>query len=301
MELRQLQYFIKVANKQHMTHAAEELHVAQSAVSRQIHQLEKELGLALFMQRGRNLMLTPAGKLFQARVESILGDLDRAVREVHEYLDPSLGEIRIGFPHSLGINLLPTVIADFKLTHPGVKFRLRQGTYNSLIRDVVNRETDLAFISPFPEVHDLVCGDLLLTEELWAVLPPQHPLAHLEEIELRELKDDSFVVFSEAYSLRAIVLAACKKAGFTPNIGFEGEETDTIRGLVAAGMGVSLLPAMALTETSPLQPVKVRLSSPKVTRTIGLIHRKDESLPPVAEVFRRYLLEGIKMTLGAAE
>src|SRR5690606_20495167 len=104
-------------------------------------------------------------------------------------------------------------------------------------------------------------------------------------------KDDPFVMFSDGYSLRPIVIEACAKAGFKPTIGFEGEETDTIRGLVAAGMGVSLLPELALLEVSPLQPVKVKLSSPKVTRTIGLIRRSDEKLPIVAERFRRFLLE----------
>jgi LysR family transcriptional activator of glutamate synthase operon len=291
VELRQLHYFAKVARKQHVTQASEELHVAQSAVSRQIHQLEEELGVSLFVQKGRNLQLTSAGKLFLGRVETLLNDLDRAVTEIHEFLDPTMGEIRIGFPHSLGISLLPTVVAEFRKDHPNVKFRLKQGTFNSLIRDVVGGEIDLAFISPFPEIHEFVSGELLLTEELFAILPSHHPLADQETIRLAQLKDDPFVMFSEAYSLRLIVLKACQKAGFIPKLGFEGEETDTIRGLVAAGLGVSLMPEMALTETSPLQPAKVRVIEPQVTRTIGLIRRKEEKLPPVADVFRRFLAE----------
>lgn len=291
MELRQLQYFVKVAQKQHVTQASGELHVAQSAVSRQIHLLEEELGITLFVQKGRNLKLTPAGKLFLGRVEGILNDLNRSVQEIHEFLDPSKGEIRIGFPHSLGINLLPTVVAEFRKAYPKVKFRFKQGTFHSLIQSLINRDIDLTFISPFPEIHDYVDGELLLTEELLAILPQSHPLASEEFIELEQLKDESFVMFSEAYSLRAIVLSACKKAGFLPKIEFEGEETDTIRGLVAAGMGVGLMPEMALTETSALMPAKVRVSRPKVTRTVGLIRRKEERLPPVAEAFRRYLLD----------
>lgn len=290
MELRQLQYFVKVAKKQHVTQASEELHVAQSAVSRQIHQLEQELGIALFVQKGRNLQLTPVGKLFLSKVEMLLAELERSVQEVKEFLDPELGEIRFGFPHSLGISLLPTVVAEFRKDHPGVKFRLRQGTYNSLIRDLIDGAIDLSFVSPLPEIHELVEGELLLTEELFAVLPVHHPLAAFKEIRLDQLKHESFVMFSEAYSLRGIVLDACKKAGFVPDIGFEGEETDTIRGLVAAGMGVGLLPEMALTEISPLQPATVRVTEPKVTRTIGLIRRKDEKLPPVAELFQSFLL-----------
>lgn len=290
MELRQLHYFLKVAQKEHVTQAAEELHVAQSAVSRQIHQLEEELGVHLFMQKGRNLQLTPVGQLFCKRVESILKDLDKAVIEVHEFLDPEQGEIRIGFPHSLGIHLIPSVVAEFKQRYPNVKFRFKQGMFPSLIRDVISAEVDLAFISPFPEKHEQVEGEVMLTEELYAILPPNHPLAKEESIKLNELKEDKFVLFSKGYSLRPIVWHACLEAGFTPKIAFEGEETDTIRGLVAAGMGVSILPEMALFQTNPLQPARVRISEPKVTRTIGLIHRSDDKLPLVAQAFRSFLL-----------
>ncbi|MDK8182502.1 LysR family transcriptional regulator [Paenibacillus sp. UMB4589-SE434] len=291
MELRQLHYFVKVAQKEHVTQAAEEMHVAQSAVSRQIHQLEEELGVKLFLQKGRNLQLTPVGQLFLKRAEVILKELDRAVQEVQEFMDPELGEIRIGFPHSLGVHLIPSVVAAFRKLHPNVKFRFKQGMYPSLIRDIVRAEVDLAFISPFPEDCDQVDGEVVLTEQLYAILPPTHPLAGQEEIRLAQLKDDTFVLFSQGYSLRPLVWDACIKAGFTPHIGFEGEETDTIRGLVAAGMGVSLLPDMALKHMTELQPVAVRISEPQVMRTIGLIRRADEKLPLVAKTFHRFLLE----------
>jgi len=291
MEFRQLQYFVTVARMEHVTHAAESLRVAQSAVSRQIHQLEQELGVALFTPKGRNLQLTPAGKLFLRRVEAILTDLDRAVLDLQEFLNPEAGEIRIGFPHSLGIHLLPSVIAEYRKDHPNVKFVLKQGTYHVLIRELLEGEIDLAFISPFPEEHDDVEGELLLSEELRVVLPANHLLAQYTSIRLEQLKDDSFVMFSEEYSLRTIVLEACRKAGFVPHVGFEGEETDTIRGLVAAGLGVSLLPEMALIETSPMMPVSVRVTEPQVQRTIGLIRRRGEKLPLVAEVFRSYVVD----------
>jgi LysR family transcriptional regulator, transcription activator of glutamate synthase operon len=294
VELRQLQYFIKVARKEHVTQAAEELHVAQSAVSRQIHLLEEELGVHLFEQKGRKLHLTAAGHLFLKRVEGIMEQLESAVDEVLEFADPEAGEIRIGFPHSLGISMLPSVVAEFRRNHPKVKFRLKQGTYNRLIKGVIDGDVDLAFISPFPENHDFVSGELILEEELFAVLPPGHPLAGLDEIRLEQLKDDPFVMFSDQYSLKEIVMKACLKAGFTPKVGFEGEETDTIRGLVAAGMGVGLLPGMALVEVSPLMPVKVRITEPRVTRSIGLIQRRGEKLTHIAEKFRSFLRTTVK-------
>ncbi len=289
MELRQLQYFVKVARKQHVTQAAEELHVAQSAVSRQIHQLEEQLGVNLFTQQGRNLQLTPVGKLFLSRVEVILTDLEKAIIEVKELLDPEVGEIRIAFPHSLGVSFIPLIVAGFRKEHPSVRFRFKQGQYKNLIKDVISGEVDLAFIAPFPEHHANVTGEVLLTEELFAVVPPGHVLSEYKSLRLEQLKNESFVLFSEGFSLRTIVIDACQKAGFTPDISFEGQETDTIRGLVAAGMGVSLLPEQAMKDVPKLQPVKIALSEPKVTRTIGLILRKNEKLPLVAEVFRRYL------------
>jgi len=294
LELRQLQYFVQVAKLQHVTKAAEELHVAQSAVSRQIHRLEEELGVRLFMQRGRNVQLTPVGQLFLKRAEGVLADLDRAVTEIHEFLDPEAGEIRLGFPHSLGTHLIPQVVSGFRKLHPNVKFRFRQGMYPSLIRDITEAEVDLAFISPFPDKNEHVTGEVVLTEELFAILPEKHKLAKFDTIRLAELKDEDFVLFSAGYSLRPIVWEACKQAGFTPKFSFESEETDTIRGLVAAGMGVSLLPEMAIYHTSSMMPAVVKVSEPHVTRTIGLIRRSGEKMPMVVQMFHTFLLDYFK-------
>jgi LysR family transcriptional activator of glutamate synthase operon len=294
VELRQLQYFVKVARKQHVTQAAEELHVAQSAVSRQIHQLEEELGVHLFIQKGRNLQLTPVGKLFLRRAEEILDLVDKTVLEVQEFTDPEAGEVRLAFPHSLGVNLVPWMVAAFRKEHPNVKFRFRQGNYESLISMVEQGVVDLALISPYPNKHERLEGEVVLTEELYAILPPNHSLVHEKVIRLDQLRNDEFVVFSEGYSLRNILIDACVKSGFRPKISSEGEETDTIRGLVAVGMGVSLLPEMSLSgSNSPLQPVKVKVE-PKIVRTIGLIRRKGEKLPLVASVFHRFVTAFLK-------
>jgi LysR family transcriptional activator of glutamate synthase operon len=291
MELRQLQYFVKVARKQHVTQAAEELHIAQSAVSRQIHHLEDELGIQLFVQHGRNLHLTPAGKLFLKRVEVVLADLDRAVLEMHELTSPDHGEIRIGFPHTLGIHLVPKLVAEYLKQYPNVRFKFKQGNYEALLNYVAQGEVDLALTSPCPVKDSHVAGDALLTEELFVVVPSNHAFVNRESIILSDLKDESFILFSEGYSLRNIVWNACVKAGFEPNIAFEGEETDTIRGLVAAGMGISLLPEMALTGQSDLMPVKIPIASEKVSRTIGIVRRKNAKLPLLSETFRKFCLD----------
>src|SRR5690554_1621898 len=160
-----------------MTRAAEELRVSQSAVSRQIHLLEQELKADLFVQRGRNLQLTPVGNLFLGRAEEVLISLDKAVNEVQEFLNPEAGEIRFGFLNSLGINLVPALISKFLEDHPNMKFRFKQGKSIEILDSVMKGEIDLALVTPLPERPGHISGEVLLTEELYAILPPDHLLA----------------------------------------------------------------------------------------------------------------------------
>lgn len=136
MELRQLRYFMEVAKREHVSEAAEYLHVAQSAISRQIANLESELGVSLFKREGRNVKLTAIGKVFLEHTETAMKAIDYAKEQIDEYLDPERGTIKIGFPTSLASHLLPTIISAFKEEHPNVAFHLRQGSYKFLIESV---------------------------------------------------------------------------------------------------------------------------------------------------------------------
>lgn len=295
MELRQLKYFIEVAKRQHFTQTAKELHVAQSALSRQISQLEKELGTALFEREGRNVRLTRVGKLFLTRAENALGEIERGRREIRAFLDPELGEVRIGFPQSLAIQLIPNIIAAFRRRHAGTRFSLRQGPAVEMTEYIERGDLDLAFVSPPPNNAPSLAAETLFNEELLAIVPPEHPLAAKKSIQLKELAGEAFILLQSGYSLRAISWDACREAGFTPRIAFEGEETDTVRGLVAAGLGVSLMPEIALAvNRSDLQPVPVRVSEPKITREFSVIHHKQSELPPAASLFKEFLIDYFK-------
>lgn len=294
MELRQIKYFIEVARKEHVTRAAEKLHVAQSAISRQISNLEEELGVQLFVREGRRVKLTPIGHIFLQRMEKSMEELDKAIEEVSEFLDPEIGEIRIGFPHSLASHTLPNVISSFRKKHSTVRFQLRQGIASQLIDDIIQGEIDLALISPVPTDHPEVQGHILFTEEMRAILPPNHALAGNTSIRLAQLEKDHFIIFRSGFTLRTIVIDACAQAGFTPKIAFEGEETSTIRGLVASGLGVGLLPEVALIERGPIDPVSVRISEPRVTRTVGFVTSRTRKLTPSEKIFQLFLWEFYK-------
>jgi LysR family transcriptional activator of glutamate synthase operon len=294
MELRQIQYFIEVAKREHVTEAATSLHVAQSAVSRQIFNLEAELGVDLFIREGRNVKLTPIGKIFLEHMQQAVKVIDNARREIEEYLDPQKGTIRIGFPSSLANYTLPTVISAFRLRYPEVKFQLNQGSYHNLIEEVIRGEIDMAILGPVPK-HDKIKGEILFTENIVAVLPNHHSLAKKKELKLSQLKDDSFVLFPKGFILRDVIVDACQQLGFQPKVSFEGEDIDAIKGLVSAGLGVTLIPEITLVDSLPRATVMIPVIEPKVTRTVGVIIPSERKLLPTEKLFYQFIKEFFSM------
>lgn len=289
MELRQIQYFIEVAKREHVTEAAYALHVAQSAVSRQIFNLEEELGVSLFIREGRNVRLTPIGKVFLQHMEQAMKVIENARREVEEYIDPERGTIRIGFPSSLAAYMLPNVISAFRESYPSVKFQLNQGSYHRLMEAVAKGEFDMALIGPVPKNNKSIKGDILFVEDIVALLPSNHPLADQPMIKLSQLKDDSFVLFPNGFILREIVVNACQQMGFQPNVSFEGEDIDAIKGLVSAGLGVTLIPEITLVDSLPRSTVKLPIKEPQFTRTVGLITSNERDLLPTEKIFYDFI------------
>ena len=290
MELRQLKYFIEVAKVEHFSNASETLHVAQSALSRQIGLLEKELGVELFERAGRNVKLTPIGRLFMEQAKIALKAMDNATQLIDEFLDPEHGTIRIGFPSSIASSTLPTIISAFTKEHPDVHFHLRQGSYEFLTKGIKNREIDLAFIGPVPVNDPDLHAEILFKENFVALLPDSHPLAETGSISLHLLEKESFVLFPEGFILRKIVVDACHQVGFRPAVPFEGEDLDAIKGLVSAGIGVTVLPETTLYENMPAGTVALKLSHPEVKRTVGVIIPKNRQLSPSEKLFHEFVL-----------
>ncbi|HSH24055.1 MAG TPA: LysR family transcriptional regulator [Massilibacterium sp.] len=294
MELRQIHYFIEVAKREHVTEAANVLHVAQSAVSRQIVNLEEELGVPLFIREGRNVRLTPIGRIFLEHMKEAVQVIENAKREVEEYLDPERGTVRIGFPSSMASFTLPTAISSFRELYPHVKFKLSQGSYRYLIDAVVQGEIDMALLGPVPEKESKIKGEVLFLENIVALLPSEHPLATASSIHLSQLEEDSFVLFPDGFILREIVVEACRELGFEPIVSFEGEDIDAIKGLVSAGLGVTLIPEITLSDQLPRFTVKIPIKEPTFTRTVGVIIPQDRRLLPTEKLFYDFLKDFFK-------
>ncbi|MBY7144933.1 LysR family transcriptional regulator [Virgibacillus sp. NKC19-3] len=289
MELKQIKYFIEVAKQEHVTKAADTLHVAQSAISRQIFNLEAELGVDLFIREGRSVRLTSIGKVFLDRMENAIHVIDDVAQIIEEYTDPELGTIHIGFPSSIASYILPTAISAFRERYPHVKFQLNQGSYYELKQAVIKGEINMALLGPVPMKEKKLKGTILFSESMTALLPVTHPLATSESLHLNELREDSFVLFPENFILRNITIDACRQLGFEPNVSFEGKDIDAIKGLVSAGLGVSLVPEITLVDNLPRATVKLPITQPNVTRTVGVIVPSDRQLLPTEKLFYQFL------------
>ena len=286
MELQQLKYFREVAEREHVTRAAEKLFVSQSAVSRAVNQLEEELGVPLFYRRGRTIVLSRYGRLFLDHVTRALNVLESGKRLLNEQTGGESGTVSLGFLHSLGIEMVPRLIKEYRRKHPRIQFTLLvQHSGKLLMEELVAGSIDLCLSVPGMFAQSDVAWSHLLDEELLIAMPQSHRLATKRTLNLRELSSEPFLALSPEHTLRIIFDKLCADSSFLPKIAFEGMDVATLRGLIAAGLGIALLPP------SPARfpgIVEIKLSQPRPVRPLGIGWVEDRYLPPCAVEFRKF-------------
>ncbi|MFP7494376.1 LysR family transcriptional regulator [Terribacillus saccharophilus] len=293
MEWEQLEYFQTLAREQHVTKAAQILSITQPALSRSIARLESQIGTPLFDRQGRTIKLNKYGELLLKRVDLILKEFDEGKEEIQSLLDPDKGEISLGFLHTLGTSIVPNIIGAFKEEYPKVQFHLKQNHSNWLLENLQTGDLDLCLLASFP-VKPRMQWTPLWQEELFLFLPKTHPLANRKSITLEEIADEPFILMEEGYALRVTIDSIFDQVGIQPKIVFEGEEVTTIAGFVGAGLGISILPDVK--SLDQMKIAKVRISSPKCVRTIGISSMEGKFLSPIAEKFKQYIVEHFNRT-----
>ncbi len=291
MELRHLRYFEAVARHSHVTRAAEELHIAQPALSKQISQLEHELDVALFDRIGRNVRLTEAGEALLPHVRAVLAQVEAARAEMAERIGLRRGRVAIGTPPTVGTQLLPRALAAFNQTYPGIEFRLHEAGVQTLLDLLEAGLADIAIVTMPVEDPALTVAELF-TEELVVVVGREHSLAERGTVPLEELQHESWVLSPKSYELREATLHACHEAGFTPRVVLDGGEMDTLLHLVAAGVGITIVPRMAVKDSERLVMLKVQ--DRRIQRSLGLVWRADRINSPAARALRDFLVEHLR-------
>lgn len=286
MEWQQIEHFVVVAKLQHMTRAAERLSLSQPALSRSIAKLEAELGVPLLDREGRTVRLNRYGEQFLLRAERVLEEMRLAREDIASLLDPDHGMVALSFLKSLGAVVMPKLLGEFLKQHPAVRFQLHQQSTRVMLGQLERGEVDLV-LSSMTETAESIEWVYLWEEEMFAYVPAEHPLAGRSAVSLEELAAYPFITVKQGYGLRDVTDRLFAQAGLQPAIALEGEDTLTVVGFVASGLGVSLLPLVPALPAAGA--VCLRLAPDGCSRSIGLARRKGAFLSPAAQKFEQFL------------
>jgi DNA-binding transcriptional LysR family regulator len=278
VELRHLRYFIAVAEELHFRRAAERLWIAQPPLSQQIKQLENEVGVLLLRRTKRKVELTEAGQVFLAEARRAVAQADHAAESARRAGRGEIGHLTVGFVGSSTYTVLPPVLRAFGKDHPGVEISLRELTTAQQLAALDARQVDVGFVRA-PSDGGAVARSVLMEEEFVIALPQRHRLASRARVPLAELREDPFILFPRAVAapLHDPIVGACQHAGFSPRVVLETTQTPVMISLVAAGMGVAMVPACVQALRLPRVLYK-RLKEPGPRTNVTLLWRsRDES------------------------
>lgn len=288
MELLQLQYFQVVARLEHMTAAAQRLHVTQSSLSRTIQRLEEDLGVPLFDRSGRTLRLNQFGRTFLNRVEKALFELEQGRQEISDLSSAENGAVELAVTTA---STLTPILQKFRAKRPHVRFHVQMLNTKEMAELLHRGEVDLCLSSPPIYGEDIEC-EIVWLDSLMVAVPKGHSLATRSSASISDLKDEWFVGLKQGYPTRDLTDHICQLAGFTPEYVYEGDEPARLRSLVEADIGISFIPETSTWSSSQEEGVKfLRVEDCNLVREIGLAWLKSRYLSRATLEFRETVRE----------
>ena len=296
MDTETLRWFEMVADGATVTEVAELEMRSQPGVSRALARLEDEVGAQLFQRSGRLLSLTPAGAAFHGHVSAALHRLDDGIAAVHQLISPETGTVSVAFQASLGTWLVPDLIGSFRARYPGVRFDLRAKADENASAVSARSAVDLE-LSTLRVIDDAIVWRTLVREPIRLLLPQGHRLATQHRVSIADVADDPFITLRRASLLHAQLDRLCAHAGIDIEVALVADDLPTLRGYVASGLGVAIIPARwdagAIEPSSP-RVHYLELSDPDAERDVGLSWNRHRRRLPAAELFRTHVLSRAK-------
>jgi len=287
MELHQLRYFCAIVDSGSFSRAARQSHVSQPSLSQQIRKLEDELGARLFDRLGRSVRLTETGQTFLPRARAVLRELAAARGDLDQQRDSMSGAITVGVIPTVAPYFLPARLTTFSRKFREARLSVVEEITPVLLERLRAGSIDLAVLALPVRGHEFEVFPIL-TEPLFAALPRKHRLSRLRAVSLNDLRSEPFVLLRDGHCFRENALAACDRARLHPQIIFESGQFSSLLSMVAAGMGISIVPQMAIDKKSAC--AYVRLADERATRTIGAVRLRGRSLSRVHNAFLSLLL-----------
>ncbi len=281
MNLRALHYFVKLADLRHFSKAADACFVSQPTLSTQIKKLEDELGVQLVERSPKNIMLTPVGEEVAERARLVLSDIDQIRAVARRHSDPANGVLRLGLFPTLAPYYLPHVVPSVRQRYPNLRLQLAEEKTEDILRLLRQGELDAALLA-LPILDDGLEIDVLFEEPFVLALPSEHPLAGRPDVTLQDLEGAELLLLEEGHCLREHALEVCALAGAHERVDFHATSMETLRQMVAADVGVTLMPVLSvkppIARTSNL--AISRFAEPAPSRTIALVWRSSSALSP---------------------
>ena len=292
MELHQLRYVCAVAENGSFSRAAERCHIAQPSLSQQVLKLEEELGAKLFDRLGRGIRVTESGRAFLPHARTVLDQVDVARASVASNNNADVrGSVTLGAIPTIAPYLIPRHTAAFTKRFPDARLRIVEETTPVLIEGLRDLSIDFALLA-LPLRHKELELQPIRTERLLAAVPEKHRLAANDSLSLAELRGESLVMLRDGHCFRDLSLAICRSASVNPNIAFESGQFSSILGMVAAGIGLSLVPEMAVDRHAGCRYIPLRQS--RAVRTIVLASLRGRSFNRVQQLLAARFKRGEK-------
>jgi DNA-binding transcriptional LysR family regulator len=288
MNLQQLEYLSKIAETKNFTTAAALASVTQPALSKAISKLEAELNVPLFERNGRNIKLTSFGESFLKHANVALLEIEKGIRQLKDMANPDKGIVSISSTHCIGTYFMPFIISDFLRSCPDTKFQFNHESTPDILNDLKDGKIDLGFYDKIEYIneHTDIKSIAVKKEEYVLIVPKNHPISNQTEVSLKDLKEESFIVFNQGY--KDTLISYSEFIGYTPKVSIEPTEVSMLTGLVAAGAGITIVPNNPLLNTNTISIIKIKENIGY--RTIYMGWLKDSYLSPIASKFRDYVI-----------
>ncbi|MFP3393102.1 cidABC operon transcriptional activator CidR [Brevibacillus sp. SIMBA_040] len=277
MDIRHLQYFLEVARHNSFTKAAESLYITQPTISKMVRNLEEELGVELFERLGKRVVLTDAGWVLYSQADVMVKSFDNMTVHIHELMELKKGRIRIGLPPMVGANFFPRVIGKFCEQYPGIVLELLEVGSKKVEADVASGMLDSGVVL-LPIDEEVFESYSFVNEEIQVVVHPTHRLAAKQKVFLAELVDERFLLFHEDFALHSRIIDECVRVGFHPQVIYKSSQWDFLSEMVAANIGITLLPETICSELDPDRFHVLSLVNPEIKWHLGMVWRKNAYL-----------------------
>jgi DNA-binding transcriptional LysR family regulator len=282
----ELRWFVVLAETGHMTDAAAKLNISQPTLSRALARLERQVGAPLFDRLHRRIQLNAYGRIMLEHSRRGIAEIRWASERIAALRDPDSGTVRLAFVRSAANWLVPDLLRRFRSEAPRVQFDLREAAGHQVADLLATGEVDLAITGPHPD-GDQFGWHTLITVRLCLAVPHNHRLAHRRRISLAEAADESFMIATDPFMLHTVTHELWAAEGISPPIAFEVAWLPTMEGLVAAGLGVAVVPAPRPDRAEPMV-VYIPLSSPLAKRPVGLVWARRRDISPAAQRFAAF-------------